>query len=144
MKKGLDGKIAIPYNWTAGRATSRFLTALRDKAKFVASSCEKCGKKYLPPLSFCPACFERIENYIEIDAAGELLEYTVVHKNQQDDSSEEIPRVLGIVKIDGADTPFLHRILVHPEEVEVGMRVRARFRPEREGSILDVEGFEKE
>ena len=42
----------------------------------------------------------------------------------------------------GADTVLLHRLLLH-EAVNrrSAQRVRAVFAPDREGSMLDVEGF---
>ena len=42
----------------------------------------------------------------------------------------------------GADTVLLHRLLLEKRgEPTIGERVRAVFAPEREGSMLDVEGF---
>jgi uncharacterized protein len=43
--------------------------------------------------------------------------------------------------MDGADTVLLHRLVDVDEGLSIGMRVRAVLATEREGSILDVEGF---
>ena len=45
------------------------------------------------------------------------------------------------MRLDGADTVLLHRLLDTDGEPAIGDRVRAVFAPLREGSILDVEGF---
>lgn len=49
-------------------------------------------------------------------------------------------RILGLVKLDGADTALLHVLLA--SEVHSGMRVRAVLAKERKGEITDIVGFE--
>jgi len=44
------------------------------------------------------------------------------------------------VRLDGADTGFLHRLLAAPGHI--GQRVRVRFAASRRASILDIDGFE--
>jgi len=44
-----------------------------------------------------------------------------------------------LVRLDGADTVLLHRLL---GTADIGGRVRAVLRPRRAASILDLEGFE--
>ncbi|MGE5460362.1 MAG: OB-fold domain-containing protein, partial [Solirubrobacterales bacterium] len=61
-----------------------------------------------------------------------------------DGSPLEVPVVFGLVRLDGADTVFLHRVLdAGDEPLEIGERVEVVLRPEAErtGSILDIEGF---
>ncbi len=43
--------------------------------------------------------------------------------------------------LDGADTALVHRLLGDGESWVAGARVEARFRSQRTGSILDIEGF---
>lgn len=50
--------------------------------------------------------------------------------------------VFGLVKLDGADTPFLHRLLSPASRISVGARVRVRFAAECTAGILDIEGFD--
>jgi uncharacterized OB-fold protein len=51
------------------------------------------------------------------------------------------PVTYALVRLDGADTVFLHRLLDVDGDPTIGMRVRAVLASDREGSILDVEGF---
>ena len=53
----------------------------------------------------------------------------------------EEPATLGLIKLDGADTVVMHRVLDGGRPLEIGTRVEAVLNPERTGSILDVEGF---
>ena len=47
--------------------------------------------------------------------------------------------------MDGADTSLLHALAVDsPETVSEGMRVKPRWREERQGHITDLECFEPE
>jgi hypothetical protein len=46
------------------------------------------------------------------------------------------------VKLDGADTAMLHAVEVaSAARMKSGMRVQARFQPERTGSIRDIACF---
>ena len=50
-----------------------------------------------------------------------------------------------MIKLDGADTTMLHGVLVDSkDDMATGMRVRARWRPERLGRITDLACFEPE
>ena len=55
------------------------------------------------------------------------------------------PFYYGIVKLDGADTGMAHMIDV-PDGTEpaIGMRVKAVFKSERKGDILDIRHFIQE
>ncbi len=57
----------------------------------------------------------------------------------------DAPHALALIKLDGADTPMLHGVLVDgPESMATGMRVQAKWREGREGHISDIEGFVQE
>ena len=59
----------------------------------------------------------------------------------------DVPVTYGLVRLDGADTVFLHVVLdAGDEPLEIGERVQAVLKPEadRTASILDVEGFRPE
>jgi uncharacterized OB-fold protein len=47
-----------------------------------------------------------------------------------------------MILLDGADTPFIHAVLVdNAEEMNTGMRVSIKWKQETEGHIQDIEGF---
>jgi len=55
------------------------------------------------------------------------------------------PEIMALIQLDGADSVLAHRLSeVDPDDLRIGMRVRAVFKPkkEREGSILDIMHFE--
>ncbi len=55
------------------------------------------------------------------------------------------PFAWALIRPDGADSALLHAVDAGRESaMSTGMRVRPRWRPETEGSILDIECFEPE
>lgn len=128
----LEGTIQIPFRYAAGKAGSRFLTALKEEETILASPCPACSRVYCPARSFCARCGAELEESIPVGPEGELLSWTEVRGKG----------VFGLVRLDGADSALLHRLLALPADAGAGIRVRARFAAERSGSILDLEGFE--
>ncbi len=128
----LEGTIQIPFKYAAGIASSRFLAALRDDMKILGSPCTACGTTFCPARSFCPTCGADLPDVVELATEGELTSWTEIAGKG----------LFALVKLDGAGTAILHRLLAEPAGLKTGIRVRARFARERQGSILDLEGFE--
>jgi uncharacterized OB-fold protein len=54
----------------------------------------------------------------------------------------EVPYAIVIVKLDGADTGFLHIVKKDEmEKLEIEKKVAAIWREERTGEILDIDSF---
>lgn len=135
------GRINVPYKWYVGATGSRFLVGLRDGKEFWGITCPKCGKVYVPPLKTCPECFVPNEEWVRLADTGTVESFTVAHYSNGV-SPSDIPYVLGLIKMDGADGSFLHYIGdVVPADVKVGMRVKAVFADERTGNIMDIKHF---
>ncbi len=124
--------INIPFNYAAGQAGSRFLTALRDNAKLLGSRCQACARTLAPARSFCPTCGGAELEFVDIGPGGLVIAWT------------EVPDkgVFVLVRPDDADTAMLHRLTGPATGLAPGVRVRAVFTPERRGHITDLEGFE--
>jgi uncharacterized OB-fold protein len=137
----LEGAISIPYQWTTGPAVGRFLTDLRDHARLSAARCPGCGKIYVPPAGVCGLCHVRIDDLSSIPSTGTLQAFTVVSERVAL-RPKEPPYVLGLIKIDRADTCLLHVVLAEdPGSLRPGARVQAVFKAERQGDVTDIEGF---
>lgn len=131
----LEGRIQIPFRYAAGKAGSRFLTALQEEGTILASPCPACGQVYCPARSFCARCGAELEETIPVGPEGELLSWTEVQGKG----------AFCLVRLDGAHSALLHRLLAPPSwpgSDGSGIRVRARFASRRTGSILDLAGFE--
>lgn len=143
LDAGVPG-IKVPYGWDAGEYASKFFTEIRDNGRILGTRCSSCGKTYIPPRSTCPECFDRITEWVELSKRGSLLTYTVVDYEVPLIQPSEPPIIYGIIKLDGADTGFVHILgEVDPDELEPGLRVEAVLRDEeeREGNVLDIKYF---
>jgi uncharacterized protein len=136
----LPGELSVAFRYTPGVGNTAFFEALRDRGVFLASRCDRCGVTYLPARMFCERCLGELGPSVECGPAGELLSWTVARVDV-DDRPIDPPVLFGLVRLDGADTVLLHRLVEFEDDPELGARVRAVLAPSREGSILDVEGF---
>jgi uncharacterized protein len=136
----IPGELSVSFRYTPGVGNTAFFEALRDRGVFLGSRCEACGITYLPARVFCERCLAELEASSECGPEGELTSWTVARLDV-DDRPLDDPVAYGLVKLDGADTVLLHRLIDLSGEPEIGMRVRAVLAAERVGSIFDVEGF---
>jgi len=137
----LKGQIAVPYTWWVGETGSRFLMALRDEEKILGNRCGKCGTVFVPPRKNCGRCFEDITEWVELGTEGVVTAHTVVRYSSSIQPAEP-PFAYAMIRLDGADVGLLHIIRKDLDRLKNGVRVRARFKKERTGHILDIEGFE--
>lgn len=137
----LEGKVDLPFSYSAGRTASRFFIELRDKQRIMGKRCSRCKKVIVPAQLFCNECFSETEEWVEVGPEGTLVTFTVVYR-KENHHPKEVPLAYGIIKLDGADTSIVHLLgEVDPAQIEHGMRVQAVFSEKRRGSILDIECF---
>jgi uncharacterized OB-fold protein len=136
----IPGELSVSFRYTPGVGNTAFFEALRDRAVFLGSRCDSCGVTYLPARIFCERCLRELDPSVECGPGGELLSWTVARVDV-DDRPLDRPVTYGLVRLDGADTVLLHRLLDVDDEPTIGDRVRAVFASDREGSMLDVSGF---
>jgi uncharacterized protein len=137
----VKGQIRVPYTWSVGEVGSRFLTSLRDHRRILANRCGGCNTVYVPPRRNCPKCFEDIQEWREVGPEGIVEAFTIVREAHPVQPAE-VPFAHALVRLDGCDVGLLHVVRRGWEALSVGARVRAVFRPERTGHILDIDGFE--
>jgi uncharacterized protein len=138
----IEGHIPLEHRYTAGVAGEAFFKALKDRGELMGSRCDSCAVVYCPARMFCERCFSSLEPDTVVGPQGTLESLTVVYVDVAGDALDE-PRVVGLVRPDGADTVLMH-FLVDGEEVPgIGDRVEAVLEPKskRNGSILDLRGF---
>jgi len=143
----IPGKWEIPYRHSAGKFATRFFNELKN-GKIMGVKCSKCGRVLIPPRSFCERCFTPIEEWVEVKDTGVIETFTICYEKFT--GLPDPPYTVAVIKLDGADTGMMHFIggvdLSDPkkaiEKIKVGARVKAKWRAERTGSILDIEYFE--
>jgi len=140
--KVVSGDFPVRYVYTVPGHQERFFMELREKGTFTGARCGKCKTVYVPPVHFCESCFVRVKDTVAVADNGTLQAFTVARQGPEGQPLEQ-PVVWGIVKLRGASTVLVHRVLAEPAKLKAGMRVRAVLKPQnkRRGSITDIEGF---
>lgn len=130
-------------NFDVGKINGIFFGALRDEGRILATHCPECDRSYLPPRMSCHACFAELQDWVDAGHVGTLQTFTIVRQPGMLQPQElPPPYVLGLIKLDGADTALVHYLgEVDPETVKVGMRVMAVLVDERKGNIWDIRYF---
>ena len=131
--------LEYPFTRTTGPVIGAFMTGLREGMILGAKRSD--GSVLVPPTEYDPATAEGVTEMVEVGQAGVVESWTWV-ADARPQAPWDGPHALAMVKLDGADTPMLHGVLVDsPDAMSTGMRVAVKWRDEREGHIRDIEGF---
>lgn len=136
-------KIEINQDLSWGRL-SRFGAELKDNKRIMGTECPKCGVVWCPPLADCIKCYVPTD-WIEVGPKGTIQTYTTCYMPPAWEGKVldiEVPYVIALIKLDGADTGLLHYVReVDPKDVKVGLVVEAVFKDKREARITDIDYF---
>jgi uncharacterized OB-fold protein len=139
----VHGDMPVTDLYTAGVAGEIFLRELKA-GRLVGSQTSK-GVVYLPPRLYCEETFERLTEVTPIlEGDAKLASFTVC-RIDMDLKPLDPPVVIGFVTWpEPVKGGLVHYILGEPETLEIGMQLRPQWKPEaeRQGSILDLEGFQ--
>jgi uncharacterized OB-fold protein len=142
--------MTIPASWSldfehgAGKAGTRFLTALRDEAKILGSPCRACGRVLAPPREFCELCFVATDDdWIALGPEGRIDAFTIVHVDLP--GHPKPPYAVAYVHLDRASTALCNYVegvdLSDPdaaaERLSGSPRVRTEFVDDRQGRLTD-------
>jgi hypothetical protein len=140
-KKIYEGRIKVPYKHVAGSYVKKFLNQIGKKQKILGVKCPKCGDVYVPPKMVCFKCFEKMTEWVEVGNQGIIDGFTII-THSTPVMPLEPPFGYAIIRLDGADTGFVHLIKENnPDKLKVGMRVEAVFKERRQKKITDIEYF---
>ena len=125
-----EQKIDLPYVYTAGAVQRDALIGLRE-GRLIASFGD--GYVSVPASPFAPDGTHLLDTR-ELTPEGVIEACTVAH---------HLPGApaFGLIRLDGTSHALLHRLGDGAESLGPGARVRAVWRKERTGSILDIAHF---
>jgi uncharacterized protein len=135
--------IHLTVDHTVSPGEDTYLRGLAE-GKLIAQRCPLCDKVYMPPRGACPTCGVPTEENVELPDSGTVTTFCVVNVPFLGQKITP-PYVAAYILLDGADIAFLHLVLgCRPEEVRMGMRVRAVWRPREEWGMTtkNIEHFE--
>jgi uncharacterized OB-fold protein len=134
--------LEYPYTRTVGEVLGHWFTGLRDR--HIEGIRAVDGRVLVPPQEYDPVTSEPLSEWVEVGEAGEVVTWCWVPVALEDNPLDR-PFAWALIRLDGADSAMLHAVDAGaPEHMATGMRVRARWRAETEGSIRDIECFEPE
>jgi uncharacterized OB-fold protein len=114
---------ALEYEFTAGQATTRFLTGITQK-KLLGERAPG-GRVYIPSRGADPQLGVPTSEQVEVAHTGTLTSFCVVNVAFYGQGME-IPYTSGLILLDGSDLPIMHLIQECPvEDVRIGMRLEA-------------------
>jgi uncharacterized OB-fold protein len=117
-----------------------------NEKKLIGAKCSNCGKIHLPPRVFCDECKSQSFEQIELSGEAILKAYSVVYvptsKMVEAGYGRENPNCVGIVKM--SEGPMLSTEiqgldLSHPENIKIGVPLKAKFLERGEKVILVFE-----
>jgi uncharacterized OB-fold protein len=123
-------EINLPYSYTAGAVQRAALIGLRE-GRLIGST--NGTYTAVPASPFAPDG-AHLRDTTELEAAGTLVAVTVAHHRPG-------APALGLIAVEGASQPLLHRLDGGAEALEPGARGRAVWREQRTGSIDDILHF---
>ena len=143
-----EGKILYRYDemngqyaWDTGIGIGSYLAALKEGV-LLGSYCRSCRRTVVPPRTVCAWCFRPMNSYVPLKDTGTVNTFSLCYITWDLKRIKE-PEISAVIEIDGASP--LHGIMhklgeVDPEDVHIGMRVQAVWKPadEREGAITDI------
>jgi uncharacterized OB-fold protein len=139
---GVIVPVSLDYNYAASPEESLFYRGLNE-GRIMGQRCPTCQKVYVPPRSACPADGTPTEEEVELSQTGTITTFCIVNVPFLGQKITP-PYVSAYVLLDGADIAVLHLILGVPaEEVRMGMRVKAVWKPKDEWtfSLENIDHF---
>jgi uncharacterized OB-fold protein len=123
--------IYLKYNFTAGEAASRFLSAVKE-GRLVGQRCPSCSNVYVPPRGSCAACGVATTEELEVSDKATVESFTIVWIPIPNNPIQP-PYVIANLVADGANISFIHLMSeCVNEDVHIGQRVQAVWKPQEE------------
>ncbi|WP_326833735.1 OB-fold domain-containing protein [Amycolatopsis rhabdoformis] len=135
--------VHLHYRHSASPEESRYLRALAE-GRLIGQRCPACEKVYIPPRGACPTDGVPTTDEVELPDTGIVTTFCIVNVPFLGQRIKP-PYVAAYVLLDGADIAFLHLVLgCAAEDVRMGMRVRAAWRPREDWwtSLENISHFE--
>ena len=120
--------INLPYTLTPGKAAGTFLAEIASRR--IVGTRFANGEVVAPAQDYSTRDAEDRYEFVEAPHTGVLGAFTKVGDD-----------IIGLIRLDGCDNEFPHRLLVDFAALSVGMRVAAVWDEGQEQSILCIAGF---
>lgn len=133
-------RVRFDYTRSVGPTIGKFLTGLRGRKVIGVRGSD--GRVLVPPSEYDPITAEPLTEFVDVADTGTVESWTWVHDVLPGQPFDR-PFAWALIRLDGADTTLLHAVdVAAPDQIRTGLRVRARWSADTEGSIKDIACFE--
>jgi len=123
--------VSMEYSYSAGQSASRCLRAMKE-GKLLGQRCPVDGRVYFPSRGSCPSHAVAFgDEVVELSDKGTIVTFSVV-RVPSEAIPLELPYITVNVLIDGSDSILMHVLDAKEEDVRMGMRVQAAWKPKEE------------
>jgi uncharacterized OB-fold protein len=127
----IETPIYLKYKFTAGEATSRFLSQIKE-GKLVGQRCPSCSNVYVPPRGACAACGVATTEEVPVSDKATVESFTIVYIPIPGNPIQP-PYIIANLVADGANISFIHLMSeCVNEDVHQGQRVQAVWKDQSE------------
>ncbi len=101
-----------------------------DAAKrheLVVQRCAECGTYRFPMRQICPNCLSSQSAWVKVSGEGEIYSYNVMHQVYHPGFADSVPYAVVVVMLKEGARMVSNVVGVKPDEIRIGMRVRAVF-----------------
>ncbi|MBU2552727.1 MAG: Zn-ribbon domain-containing OB-fold protein [Proteobacteria bacterium] len=149
-KKGhaiMEVEASIPYESATGPTWWRYFEEFKNE-KIFGTRCPSCERVLVPARSFCPDCFVEMGEWVELAGEGEVTGWSLTNFHYFG-MPVPPPYISAQILLDGTNCDFYHMVggfdlsdldLVR-KTMKIGTRVKAVWKPEKKGCILDILHF---
>ncbi len=124
--------IAIDYIATPGASLSAYLRGMKQK-KILGDKCPVSGQVFVPPRGVSPVSGQRTTEMVEVSDQGYVESFNVTRLPIKSRPDLNPPYVSAWVVPDGANVGSISLVAgIAPEDVRIGLRVRAVWKPDDE------------
>lgn len=135
-----DFELGFTYTRTPGPIIGKFLAALQQRQLYGIRASD--GRVLFPPTEYDPMTGADLHDYAPVGEEGAVVAWTWIPTPRPHHLLRK-PFAWALIKLDGADTPFLHMLECDSEaDIHPGLRVRVRWSDEPRGAITDIACFE--
>ena len=138
---GLSTPYLLEYNYkrTLGPVLTKFFTGLREGELYGIVATD--GRVLMPPQEYDPITGAELSEFVVLGDTGVVTTWSWIDK-PRDAHPVDHPFAFALIQLDGADTSFVHVVSVDSaDQMQCGMRVRAKWSKERVGYITDISSF---
>jgi hypothetical protein len=105
--------------------TAPYLSAALEN-RLVVQRCDSCGQHQLYGRAICKFCGGTV-TWVDASGRGTVASWTVIRQNHSRPWREMLPYVVALVDLDEGPRLMTNIVGCDPDEVSIGMKVRARF-----------------